>query len=342
MTTSRKIGVYDLEIGKFQVSTYTEDGIRVRKKFASKKDAEAFARAASRGLVLFSPHANPTLATLIEHYIEDEEKLKQLMRRGSPLVDSLLDCFGPTPIKEVGKLDLEFWLNEFSRNQGFSSRSKKAAKNTLSPFFSDLVERKIIDQNPFKEITVKLGTRKRHHIYLSKNEVVKILADLREVSPDEVYPVSNFFAQTACIPCEAFDLKWADIDFENGFVQFSGTGQTARRKLRMSQTLQTFLKQMPVHSEFVFTDAKKRQWTNSLFNKRRRAAEAAINFPKPWDNFAFRHSAAYHFLRGGGSLASLQVILGHRHIEHTRETYGHIFPAKEILKSGKSLTAQSA
>ncbi|AZZ38314.1 hypothetical protein CIK05_06705 [Bdellovibrio sp. qaytius] len=49
-----------------------------------------------------------------------------------------------------------------------------------------------------------------------------------------------------------------------------------------------------------------------------------IAFKKHFDNYTFRHTFAYHFLRKGGTLNQLQVLLGHRSIDMTVYMYGGI------------------
>jgi integrase len=46
--------------------------------------------------------------------------------------------------------------------------------------------------------------------------------------------------------------------------------------------------------------------------------------PLSFDGYAFRHTFAYHFLRKGGTINQLQVLLGHRGIDMTVFMYGSI------------------
>ena len=54
-----------------------------------------------------------------------------------------------------------------------------------------------------------------------------------------------------------------------------------------------------------------------------------IGLERHWDNFTFRHTFAYHFLRKGRTLQELQVIIGHRYIEDTLKAYGNIISKDE-------------
>ncbi len=65
-------------------------------------------------------------------------------------------------------------------------------------------------------------------------------------------------------------------------------------------------------------------WSVVSFYRRFAKIRDKIGFKRKFDSYAFRHTFAYHFLRKGGTINQLQVLLGHRGIDMTVFMYGGI------------------
>jgi site-specific recombinase XerD len=96
------------------------------------------------------------------------------------------------------------------------------------------------------------------------------------------------------------------------------------RLLTLPPKLVALLQALPKRSEFVFTREDGDPWTVVSFYRRFARVRTQIAFKRKFDSYAFRHTFAYHFLRKGGTINQLQVMLGHRGIDMTVFMYGGI------------------
>jgi integrase len=145
-------------------------------------------------------------------------------------------------------------------------------------------------------------------------------------SPELIYPVIYFLAQTGARLGEARNLKWGQINFENGTVHFLRTKNGDDRHIQMSPQLMEFLRNHPRRADHVFVNIQGNQWRPPQYRKQFQNVRAAIGFPKHWTNHCLRHSFAFNYLRQGGDMRQLQYILGHRKLEMTVDLYGKITP----------------
>lgn len=328
-----KVGIYKLDEGGYQTSyVHPLTARRIRNKFATSREAKFFAKGLKDRI------ANPTVGSdqfvsqLVRDFIE-RNPTTNMCKRSPFLFDSFLDTFGKRQIQEVGKLHLEQWLAHIKSEKGYSSRTMLQCKYAFTPFFSELVELGILDRNPLAEVYIKQGTRVKERVFLSESELKQILDRLKIVSADLTFPVTYFLVHTGCKIKEALSLKWDQLDFKNGTVHFRSAPTSDERTIRLSPKLLEFLRILPNRSEFVFLDDRARPWTGGYYGKRLARDRTHVGLGKRWDNFSFRHTFAYHFLRKGGTLQQLQVVLGHRHIADTEAAYGDIIARKEEKSS---------
>lgn len=119
-------------------------------------------------------------------------------------------------------------------------------------------------------------------------------------------------------------LKWRQLDLDGATVSLPASGATSDRKLNLPAKLVDMLKVLPRRSEFVFTREDGDAWTVPSYYRKFAKVRDMIAFTRNFDSFAFRHTFAYHFLRKGGTLNQLQVLLGHRGIDMAILMYGGI------------------
>jgi integrase len=80
-----------------------------------------------------------------------------------------------------------------------------------------------------------------------------MLEKLREHSGDIVYPIIFVITHTGARREEIRALKWADVDFENGFIILRKTKNGRVRRIKMALQVREFLMRQPHRNDYVFT-----------------------------------------------------------------------------------------
>ena len=209
----------------------------------------------------------------------------------------------------------------------------------FTPFFKYLFKKGLIPKDHLAEVKIKKGTRVKERVFLAESQIKTILENLKELSPDLTYPITYFLVHTGCKIGEALKLKWSQLDFQKDTIHFEASGSADERTIRLSPNLLNFLKTWPKKSDFVFLDENNHPWTSTKYTKRVARDRAHVNLERHWDNFSFRNSFAYHFLRKGGKLPQLQALLGHRSISDTILAFGNVVSKAEEKTSPYEINA---
>ncbi len=322
-----EVSIYKLQDGKFQAS-YVDPVLKKRRraKFKFLNQAKAFQKNIlnEHRSVNFVARSSTPLHEFIPGYLAKFPRARMFTR--SPFAyDSFINTFGKMPVSEINKMHLGQWLEKIQKEKDYSSRTMSVTKYSFNPFFTYLCELGVIGKNPLAQVRIKRnGHRKEERVYLAESEVVEIMTLLQSVSPTEIYPISYFQLHTAAYIGEIVRLKWDQIDFENSKVSFPASGNTSDRKLTLPPKLAALLNTLPKQGEFIFTRDDGNPWTVPSYYRRFAKVRGKVAFKKKFDGYAFRHTFAYHFLRKGGTINQLQVMLGHRGIDMTVFMYGGI------------------
>ena len=320
-----KVSVYKLDGGGYQVSFIDESGNRKRNKFNTYREAKASAQG------LEQAHLNPrsalTLGSLLTAYMAETPNSAITGRPHA--LKSFIKCLGGVKAGDVNKVHCALWLDKIKEEQNYASRTMLQIKYVFTPFFKSLVDQQILKRNYMADVYIKKGTRTRPLTFLSEPELIQILTGLTERSPTLAHPVTYFLIHTGCKIKEALSLRWSQLDLLAYTAHFFGSPRANERTLNLSPRLVEFLKQQQQISDFVFVDEEKKPWKMKKYYKHTAKVREQIGLERHWDNFTFRHTFAYHFLRKGRTLQELQVIIGHRYIEDTIKAYGNIISKDE-------------
>lgn len=322
-----EVSIYRLQDGKFQAS-YLDPVLRKRRraKFKFYNQAKAFQKSilTEYRSANFVAKSSTPLAEFIPGYLAKYPRAKMFSR--SPKVyDSFINTFGKMPVSEINKMHLGQWLEKIQKEKDYSSRTMSLLKYCFNPFFTYLIDLGVIGKNPLSQVKVnRNGHRKNERVFLSESDIVEIMERFRVASPLEIYPVSYFQLHTAAHVGEVLKLKWDQVDLENGTAHFLASGNANDRTLTLPPRLIELLKSLPRTSDFIFNREDGDAWSVVSFYRRFAKVRDKISFKREFDSYAFRHTFAYHFLRKGGTLTQLQVLLGHRGIDMTVYMYGSI------------------
>ncbi len=164
--------------------------------------------------------------------------------------------------------------------------------------------------------------------YLTEPEMDKLLD---AAQGEYIYPILVMALHTGMRKSELFNLKWQNLDFQQGTVTIQSgddwhTKNYRSRTLEMTPMLyRTMLQQRKLHMElgvrldYVFTYRGHRtRYMDATLKKVVKRAElenVTLN--------ALRHSFASHLVMGGVSLREVQELMGHRSYETTLQ-YAHL------------------
>lgn len=240
-----------------------------------------------------------------------------------------IEMLADLPAGEINKGHLTRWLDRLQSERAYAARTMRVLKYSFNPLFTYLVEVGAIVKNPLAEIKMDHGGKRvTKRIYLSENEAQEVLGRLKAASPTEIYPVSYFQLHTAAYIGEVTRLRWDQVNLEAKTVSLPATGNTDARVLPLCTKLTEVLKDLPRRNDHVFNRDDGKPWSVVSYYRRFAKVREHIAPKRSFDNYAFRHTFAYHFLRKGGTFAQLQAFLGHRSIDMTVVMYGAIIDKK--------------
>ena len=202
----------------------------------------------------------------------------------------------------------------------------------------------LADTNPW---TMRPPSKKKTVEYLSKDEVSALLAaaDADKMANRDVLSVAVRIGVFAGLRVgEIFGLRWRDVDLDRGVLtvrqNYRGAPTKTRRERTVPLTEQLFAvlvswRQRALSKEYVCPTLIAGKWVAAGQSPSILRLYRCANIPvpsAPWH--VLRHTFASHFVMSGGSLLTLQRLLGHSTVSVT-QMYSHLSDehvASEIKK----------
>lgn len=271
--------------------------------------------------------------------------------------------------RDMGKPELEAYLNYLVKQRRLSASSQSQALNTLLFMYKNVLE----IEPDWLDNLARAKRKKFLPTVLSVNEVREILGLMTGTSK----LMAELMYGTGLRVNECTQLRIKDIDFDLKTINVrdgkGGKDRTTLMPERLIQPLQQHLlnvirlhqadcrsgagyaplpgalyKKYPNAAQslgwqFVFPSTKKRHWpptgqwvrwhcSATTPQKAFRRALRQTSITKHASVHTLRHSFATHLLQNGTDLRTIQTLLGHRHI-NTTMIYTHIIRAEHNTKS---------
>jgi integrase len=197
------------------------------------------------------------------------------------------------------------------------------AVRTLSSVFAYAEDHERISRNPCRG--VKVQPSRKCERYLSRNEAVRLgkVLDAWVMAEKATTGVAvvRMLTLTGARCSEITDLKWSEVDFDQGFLRL-GASKTGRSVRPLSSVALNFLKQWPrSHKVWVFpsdTGQTPYQGIGKVWREVRK--EAGLDDVRLHD---LRHSFASFGVSAGLSLPVIGALLGHKDVS-TTQRYAHL------------------
>ncbi|PEL07789.1 tyrosine-type recombinase/integrase [Bacillus sp. AFS017336] len=219
--------------GKYQRKTKT---FKIEEKLTPKKEKELveeeflkFKREVLSGeFIAPSRNSKMTFAKFTTEWWEKvavkEYKQKTLNRQRNILDTRLIKEFGHMYLDEITYGKIEDFLHNLEKDGarldrktgGLSSGQRKSILDTLKSIFKYAAKRKLIKDNPIKDLSVKLDESKSIEPY-NKEEIERLLTALQD-EPTR-WKVYNMLAiLSGARRGELLGLEWKHIDWEKGTI----------------------------------------------------------------------------------------------------------------------------
>lgn len=297
-----------------------------------------------------------SVGELAEQYLReyDSPRIRDLERwvvKQRQILRPVLDEIGALPVVGFDAGQAERLRNKLMRR--YAANTARTQLTSISAVFVWATRKRLLASNPFRE--VKRPNRESRIEFLSGQDARKLLdAADRETSRNRrggVLAIATRLGLFAGLRAgEIFGLRWRDCDLERGVLTVSKsykneTKSGKTRNVPMPDELAEALRHWksvcpPTRENVVCPLSQDKTGTCGWHQTQRRRPEltnvyraAGLPVPgAPWH--CLRHSYASLFVQSGGSIVTLQKLLGHSDIKTTM-VYAHLTDAFVISEVKK-------
>lgn len=309
------MAISKLDSGQYLVDVRPlgRDGRRIRKRFATRSEAQQYERWVlstqhEKGWLEKPPDRRP-LSELIDIWWQHKG---QIMKAGKSIHGKLLRIDRALQHPLASQIDKKMWGNYRTArlNSGVKARTVNREQGALSALFGALTETGNFNhQNPLSGMA-KLRETSGEMGFLSKGEITQLLASI------------NGHERLAAKLSLATGARWGEVTklrrahLANDRVMFIDTKNGKNRTVPVSAVLMNELSEQG--DGFLFANAN--------YGILRAAIKSvAPELPDGQAVHVLRHTFASHFMMNGGNILTLQKILGHANIQQTM-VYAHLAP----------------
>lgn len=283
-----------------------------------------------------------TMTSLCERFLKEytRPRLKDLTQYRSDALTCLrrvLPLIGERAADSLRPADLARARDELC--QLYSPASVRVTLAFLGTVLSWAVKQSILPLNPLKGVERPVSHPSVE--YFSRDEVAALLtlgaqlAEPGKLADQLLYVCAHFAVHTGLRKGELLGLRWQDVDLDTRRLTVARSYKTApksgkSRHLRLPAACVPLLRNWKAacpatQDGLVFPVRRGGGHSHkAMLGLPRLLAAAGCRVPlHPWH--ALRHTFSSHFIMSGGSLLSLQKILGHSDVKMTM-IYAHLAP----------------
>jgi len=204
-----------------------------------------------------------------------------------------------------------------------SSRNRHITQ--LKAMFNWAIEEGIIHSNPAAKL------KKAREVGRNRFLTIEEIERLQVACSGQLRLIVLFALHTGMRKGEIFDLKWFDVNLEQGMIFVHTSGKGDPRHVPTDDTVRGVLDELPKQSQFVFPSTRKK---GARITDVKKGFDAALK-RAGIEDFTFhdlRHTFASHLVMSGVSLEVVGKLLGHSDLRMTQR-YAHLAPefkAREI------------
>lgn len=241
------------------------------------------------------------------------------------------EVIGKNNVFDVTKEDVRKYITVGLQVKNYAAGTINIRLGGVKSIFSRLVKEGVLSESPAKDIP-KLRTDE-NTIFAFNDRQLKRLFSI--IDKDTLAGYRDYVAMLTMLYCglrgnEVDALEITDVDFDNRVLMLPGVKNKNRkaRAVPMSVKVSEELRQLIVENQEYFGADIKRVFVNSfgeplrpgLIRKRmhKYGEITGLNDEARVSPHSLRHTFAVRFLKNGGDIRALQMILGHADISTTQ------------------------
>jgi len=240
-----------------------------------------------------------------------------------------LSMFSHFKLIDLKASSLNFWIEQVSKENSYSHRTIIRIRYELNKFYSFLIKEKIVNDSPIKEIDIKKpDSEPNRRVYLTQEEIETVCKEAKDQSSGYFYPLLKTAFETLFTSSELRSLSWEQVNFNNKTITIKN-----RSAKKISEELISLLKIKHPKDGVVFKNIYNKPFTKKMLSILINSFKKSSSIKKNWNIFDIRHSFAKTYLENGGDIRKLQIKLGHRSVDTTRQLYGMFELSSKILQT---------
>jgi integrase len=306
--------------------------------FETKEQAEKFARAKEQeflaSLAGISSLEEISFREFAKNYLKHCEKhntLKYYRSKRSVIIKAMVPFFKDKKLTDIRPADIEAYVRKREKYVPPTTNKKLSAKTVsnelgiLSHMLNRAIKLDHLRENPCEKVDKpRIGQEMPEHLSLRQIKQVLKFAEEHEEFEHCVYMV-KFLFYTGCRRGEICHLRWIDVDLEQEMIIIQSHGDWHPKDYEarsigicqaLHKTLAEFMgwqKALGVYGKYLFP--REIYGFEDFITGTMLMDAAGVEVDQPIH--VWRHSFAYHMIRGGTRPAYLQQLMGHQDIRTT-------------------------
>lgn len=275
------------------------------------------------------PFFKDTLKTILNYYANqnNNKAVQNDIRRNYAY---LIECCGNKRLSEYKMLDFENYKSK--RIKLVKAGTVNCELRNLRAYFSRLVDFELLIKHPMAKVKYLDNFNKR--LEFKKNEMQLILNEVKKTNNDLMYYTINLAYLTGMRLSEIVNLKWQDVDFEEGVIYVKNyadlgfvTKSGKERAFPIEKNLKPILAELKAKDKsnnYVISKTNGFKYNPSFISLQFRQILKKLKLNDGHHAFhSLRHSYACFFINATkGDVFGLMNNLGHSKLE-TSQKYLH-------------------
>ena len=334
----------DEERGTWYVSFYYEDWTgakkrKVKRGFRTKKEALNFEAEYKRTA---KADMDMTMGEFVEVYFRDKSqslKDRSIKNKRDTMNAQLLPYFKDRPMNSITPAEIIQWQNAI-QEKGYSKTYERMIQNQLNALFNHAQKIYNLKENPCKKVK-KMGKSDANKLeFWTKAEYDRFIAGIEPGSED--YLIFEILFWTGIREGELLALSLLDFDMSGNLLHINKTYNRIRKRdvidtPKTENSVRTidipnFLKeevQEYAKKHYGFPEDQRLFPIVARTLQKRLKKYEALTSVKPIRVHDIRHSHVAYLIYQGVEPLIIKERLGHKYIQMTLNTYGHLYPSQQ-------------
>ena len=323
----------------FETNAKGEKKKRRKRGFSTKKEALEYER---QKKLNSSRSMDMKLSEFMEVYFEDKQnelKERTMKNKRYMMEQHIIPYFGNKMMSEISASQIIQWQNEM-QTKGFSESYLRMIQNQLTSLFTHASRIYDLHTNPCKKVKRMGNSDSRSLDFWTTEEYQQFIQTIE--SGTRYYLIFEILFWTGCRIGELLALSLSDFDMSGNFLHINKTYNRIRKRdvidtPKTENSVRTidipnFLKeevQEYAKKYYGFSEDQRLFPIVARTLQKRLKKYEALTGVKPIRVHDIRHSHVAYLIYQGVEPLIIKERLGHKDIQMTLNTYGHLYPSQQ-------------